>query len=71
MLPHVSDCDGLAVMVELLPECQIKSIISARDIAIKENISLLKWAKDLRLRSFRDTYYRDYYATHKQARGLG
>lgn len=71
ILPHVSDCDGLAVMVEMMADADIEAILAARDKALKKNIGLLDWASKERLRSFRDTYQRDYYATRRQARGYG
>jgi hypothetical protein len=71
ILPHVSDCDGLHVMVELMPQEEVETILAARENALQENISLLEWASKVRLRSFRDTYQRDYYATRRQARGYG
>ena len=71
ILPHVSDCDGLHVMVELMPQEEVKTILAARKNALQENISLLEWASKVRVRSFRDTYQRDYYATRRQARGYG
>ncbi len=71
ILPHVSDCDGLHVMVEMISEAEVETILAARENALKENISLLDWASKIRERSFRDTYQRDYYATRRQARGYG
>ncbi len=71
ILPHVSDCDGLHVMVEMMPEVEVETILAARENALKENVPLLEWASKIRLRSFRDTYQRDYYATRRQARGYG
>ncbi len=52
ILPHVSDCDGLAIMVEIMPEAEVKSIFAAREAALKDNISLLEWASTIRPRSF-------------------
>jgi hypothetical protein len=71
ILPHVSDCDGLAVMVEKMKDGDIETILAAREASMKDNIALLEWASETRLRSFRDTYKRDFYATRKQARGYG
>jgi hemerythrin len=71
IMPHVSDCDGLAIMVETMPEKSVKSILAARETALEENVSLLDWASQVRPRSFRDTYQRDYLATRRQARGYG
>jgi len=71
ILPHVSDCDGLAVMVEMMSEAEVETILAAREGALKDNVALLEWASKVRPRSFRDTYQRDYYATRRQARGYG
>ncbi|MDP6474118.1 MAG: hemerythrin domain-containing protein [Alphaproteobacteria bacterium] len=71
ILPHVSDCDGLAVMVEKMADADVETILAARQAALKDNIALLEWASETRLRSFRDTYKRDFYATRQQARGFG
>ncbi len=71
ILPHVSDCDGLAVMVEKMADGDVETILAARQAALKDNIALLEWASETRLRSFRDTYKRDFYATRQQARGFG
>jgi hypothetical protein len=48
ILPHVSDCDGLSVMVEVLPERQVQSILEARERAGKAGLDLLSWADTLR-----------------------
>jgi len=71
ILPHVSECDGLAIMVEKMAVGDVETILAAREVALNENMSLLNWAASKRLRSFRDTYKRDYYATRRQARGYG
>jgi len=70
-MPHVSDCDGLAIMVETMAEDEVEAILTARQAALSENMSLLDWAASTRPRSFRDTYQCDYYATRRQARGFG
>jgi hemerythrin len=44
ILPHVSDCEGLTIMVEKLPEPKLNFIIQTMDSAIAENIPLLEWA---------------------------
>src|SRR5262245_21031315 len=36
ILPHVSDCDGLTLMVELLPDPTVESMLAARDAAIAD-----------------------------------
>jgi hypothetical protein len=70
ILPHVSDCEGLGIMVELMTRDQIAIILSARDSAHKENLGLFEWARDARERSFHDTYQRDVQATMRQAAGV-
>jgi hypothetical protein len=48
ILPHVSDCDGLSIMVERLADQKIKAIFTARDRAQKESLDLLTWAAKVR-----------------------
>jgi hypothetical protein len=50
-LPHVSDCDGLSIMVERLSEEKIRSILDARDRALQAGLDLLSWANEVRARS--------------------
>jgi len=50
MLPHVSDCDGLTIMVEVLPPGAVESVLGARDAAREENLDLLSWASAVRSR---------------------
>jgi hypothetical protein len=50
MLPHVSDCDGLSIMVERFSETTVKSILDARERCNQEGIDLLRWARELRKR---------------------
>ncbi len=50
ILPHVSDCDGLSLMVERLPESEIQTISERRDVAWSEGLDLLRWASTLRRR---------------------
>ncbi|MBI4446134.1 MAG: hemerythrin domain-containing protein [Acidobacteria bacterium] len=50
MLPHVSDCDGLSIMVERLPEATVQSILDARERCNTAGLDLLRWAKELRKR---------------------
>ena len=50
ILPHVSDCDGLSVMVEVLPEAQVRSIFDARSRSLRENLDLFAWADSVRER---------------------
>lgn len=51
LLPHVSDCEGLSIMVERLPEREVASILAARRRAWEENLDLLRWADEVRPRS--------------------
>jgi hypothetical protein len=48
ILPHVSDCDGLSVMVELLPEPEVRSILRARERSLEEGLDLIAWAASVR-----------------------
>lgn len=48
ILPHVSDCDGLSIMVEVLPPEKVQSIFDARGRALEERLDLLTWAEQMR-----------------------
>jgi len=48
ILPHVSDCDGLAIMVETLPDNVVGRILSARKAALDAGLDLLTWAATAR-----------------------
>lgn len=50
ILPHVSDCEGLSIMVEKFEETKITTITDSMKEARKENISLMKWADTIRER---------------------
>ena len=50
ILPHVSDCDGLSIMVEVLPDEKVQSIFDARDRSLEEGLDLLAWADRVRPR---------------------
>lgn len=50
ILPHVSDCDGLSIIVEVLPEERVADIFAARDRALAEGLDLLDWARAARSR---------------------
>lgn len=50
ILPHVSDCDGLSLMVETLPEDDVVHILATRDVVMETNVDLLTWAGTLRAR---------------------
>ena len=48
ILPHVSDCDGLTMMVETLPDDTAGRILSARKAALDAGLDLLTWAATAR-----------------------
>ncbi|MCC7417550.1 MAG: hemerythrin domain-containing protein [Acidobacteria bacterium] len=48
ILPHVSDCDGLSIMVERLGDGQIGQIFTARDRSNAAGLDLLRWAAEVR-----------------------
>jgi hypothetical protein len=48
ILPHVSDCDGLSIFVERLPDDEIRSIFEARRRADQDALPLLDWATTIR-----------------------
>ncbi|HKJ70109.1 MAG TPA: hemerythrin domain-containing protein [bacterium] len=50
LLPHVSDCEGLSIMVERLPEEAVETVLEARDRARQANLNLLEWAESVRER---------------------
>jgi hypothetical protein len=50
ILPHVSDCDGLSIMVERLPESKVRSVLEARDRSHQAGLDLLRWASQVRTR---------------------
>jgi len=50
ILPHVSDCDGLTIMVETLPDEAVGRILSARKAALDAGLDLLTWAATARHR---------------------
>ncbi|MCC7360669.1 MAG: hemerythrin domain-containing protein [Anaerolineales bacterium] len=50
LLPHVSDCDGLSIMVERLPEAQVQQILNTRDFTGQAGLNLLAWADQVRSR---------------------
>jgi hypothetical protein len=50
ILPHVSDCEGLTIMVELFPEAALESVLDARARAREASLDLLTWARDVRTR---------------------
>lgn len=48
LLPHVINCDGLAIMVEKLPEEEVDAILAGREESLREGLSLRDWAEKLR-----------------------
>lgn len=50
ILPHVSDCDGLSIMVERLPEAQVQEILERREASLAAGLDLLTWAETVRRR---------------------
>lgn len=50
VLPHVSDCDGLSIMVEQLPKEEVQAILDTRERSNGENVDLLSWAEKIRKR---------------------
>ena len=50
ILPHVSDCDGLSIMVERLPDRMVQGILDARDSSQRAGLDLLQWADQVRNR---------------------
>ncbi len=50
ILPHVSDCDGLSIMVERLSSEKVQSILQSRDRAFSENLDLFRWVNEARKR---------------------
>jgi hypothetical protein len=50
ILPHVSDCDGLSIMVERLPSQTVQHILDTRASSLDENLDLLSWATTVRSR---------------------
>ncbi|HXE71691.1 MAG TPA: hypothetical protein VNO81_03440, partial [Candidatus Nitrosotenuis sp.] len=48
ILPHVSDCEGLSIMVERMPESTVAAVLQARQRALAEGLDLLTWASEVR-----------------------
>ncbi len=48
ILPHVSDCEGLSIMVELLPQAAVETLLAARAAARAAGLDLLAWAAAVR-----------------------
>ena len=50
ILTHVSDSDGLSIMIELMSDASIEAIMEARSSSIADSMTLLEWADTLRRR---------------------
>jgi hypothetical protein len=50
ILPHVSDCEGLTIMVEILPDELVATMLEARERANADGLDLLTWASEVRSR---------------------
>ena len=50
ILPHVSDCDGLSIMTERLPQERVQAVLDARERSLGEGLDLLQWAAQVRSR---------------------
>lgn len=50
LLPHVSDCEGLTIMVEKLEPQKVSYIIDCMEYARDKNLNLLNWASTERNR---------------------
>lgn len=50
ILPHVSDCDGLSIMVERLNADEVDAIFAKRDEALAAGLDLLTWDDTVRER---------------------
>lgn len=50
ILPHVSNCDGLSIMVERLPASNIHAVLDTRERALRDGHDLMTWARRIRSR---------------------
>jgi len=50
VLPHVSDCDGLSIMVERLSEAKVRSILDTRETSRHAGLDLFSWVEQVRRR---------------------
>lgn len=50
IMPHVSDCDGLSILIETLPDDKIRKVLDIREMAREENLALTGWADGVRNR---------------------
>ncbi|MCA0453917.1 MAG: hemerythrin domain-containing protein [Chloroflexi bacterium] len=52
MLLHISDCEGLSIMVERLSPPVVHSVLDARTWSLNEGLDLLQWAEHVRGRPY-------------------
>ena len=45
MLPHVTDCDGLVLAIEVLPEERQRALFAARDRALADGHTMMEWGE--------------------------
>jgi hemerythrin HHE cation binding domain-containing protein len=45
LLPHVTDCDGLVLAIEVLPSEKQRAIFRARERALAEGLSMMEWGE--------------------------
>jgi signal transduction histidine kinase len=45
MLPHVTDCDGLVLAIEVLPKEEQRAIFEARERALAEGLTMMDWGE--------------------------
>jgi hypothetical protein len=45
LLPHVSDCDGLALFIEKLPEAKQRELVASRERALREGLTMMQWGE--------------------------
>lgn len=50
VLPHVSDCDGLSIMVERLTDAEVDAIFANRADSLAAGLDLLTWDSTVRQR---------------------
>lgn len=45
LLPHVTDCDGLVLAIEVLPGDKQRAIFDARERSLAEGLSMMEWGE--------------------------
>jgi len=45
LLPHVTDCDGLVLAIEVLPEQRQRRLFEARDRALAQGLTMMEWGE--------------------------